>query len=274
VTGFGVASCALALMAVGGATARTTATEIRVGASLDAAQEVPKPTGNVANARGAFAATVEKTATGATLDYDMIFRNLTGPAVAAHIHLGRPGDAGPIAASLCSPCTSPEGGKVNINNATLQALQTGGAYVNVHTAMNPAGEIRGQVEVTANFRVRMTAAREIPKPRGNVKRAFGFFRADVTKAGTSAQLEWKLTYTRLTSRVIGAHIHRGAPGTTGRVVVALCGPCKSGVQKSVRLRPALVEALEDGLLYVNVHTRRNKKGEIRAQLPRVPLTIS
>src|SRR5688572_27299895 len=94
VTGAGVAACALALMAVGGATARTEATQIRVGASLDAAQEVPKPTGNVADARGSFSATVEKTATGGELDYDMIFRNLTGPAVAAHIHIGKTGDAG------------------------------------------------------------------------------------------------------------------------------------------------------------------------------------
>ena len=204
----------------------------------------------------------------------MIFRNLTGPAVAAHIHIGRRGDAGPVAAALCGPCTSPAGGKVNVNAATLQALQSGGAYVNIHTAMNAAGEIRGQIDVDANFCVRLSPRNEIPRPKGKVGRAFGVFRGDVTKSGTTALLEWKLTFARLTGRVIGAHIHRGAPGTTGRIVVPLCGPCKSGVQKTVRLRPALVEDLEDGLLYVNVHTRRNKKGEIRGQIKPVALTIS
>jgi hypothetical protein len=32
-----------------------------------------------------------------------------------------------------------------VNAKTVTALLAGGAYVNVHTARNPAGEIRGQV---------------------------------------------------------------------------------------------------------------------------------
>jgi len=33
-------------------------------------------------------------------------------------------------------------------------------------------------------------------------------------------------------------------------------------------------ALEAGRAYVNVHTRRNPGGEIRAQIPAIPLTIT
>jgi hypothetical protein len=268
------ASAALALVVAGAATARPAADEIRVGAPMDAAQEVPQPSGNVSGARGAFAATVERTGTGGRMDWDMVFRGLTGPAVAAHIHIGQRGEAGPVAAPLCGPCTSPAGGDANLNNATLRAIESGNAYVNVHTGTNSAGEIRGQLGVDATFVVRMSPRPEIPKPKGNVRRARGVFRAEITKTGTTAQLDWTLTFSRLTGRVIGAHIHRGAPGTTGRVVVALCGRCRSGVAKTTRLRPALVEALEDGLLYVNVHTRRNPKGEIRGNIAPVPLSIS
>ena len=269
----GAAVCALALIVAGAATARPLANTIRVAASMDAAQEVPQPRGSVDSARGTFGATLTRSGTGADMRWNMVFSGLTGPAVAAHIHTGRPGDAGPIAVPLCSPCVNPENGTANVNPATLAAIQNGGAYVNIHTGMNAAGEIRGQAHVTANINTRLTPRREIPKPKGNVRRARGLFRGTVTKTGTTTELRWRLTFSRLTGRAIGAHIHLGAPGSTGRVVVALCGPCRSGVSRTARLRPSVVEALEDGLAYVNVHTRRNPRGEIRGQIPEVPLSI-
>jgi len=272
VTG-GAAVCALALIVAGAATARPQANTIRVAASMDAAQEVPNPRGDVDTARGTFGATVTRSGAGADMRWNMVFSGLTGPAVAAHIHTGRPGDAGPVAVPLCSPCVNPENGTANVNAATLAAIQNGSAYVNIHTGMNAGGEIRGQVDVTANISTRLTPGREIPKPKGNVRRARGLFRGTVTKSGTVTELRWRLTFSRLTGRAIGAHIHLGAPGGTGRVVVALCGPCKSGVARTARLRPSIVEALEDGLAYVNVHTRRNTRGEIRGNIPPVPLSI-
>lgn len=272
VTG-GAAVCALALIVAGAATARPEATSIRVNTTMDADQEVPKPKGDVDGARGTFNATVTKSGTGADMRWTMTFAGLTGPAVAAHIHLGKRGDAGAIAVPLCGPCVNPEDGTGNVNPATLEALQNGGAYVNIHTGMNAAGEIRGQVAVTANMKTTLTARREVPRPKGKVGRARGTFRAAVTKVGTSAELDWRLNFSRLTGRAIGAHLHLGAAGTTGRVVVPLCGPCKSPVERTSRLRASVVEALEDGLVYVNVHTRKNRKGEIRGQIARVPLSI-
>ena len=269
----GAAVCALALIVAGAATARPQANTIRVAAPMDAAQEVPQPRGSVDNARGTFGATLTRSGAGADMRWNMVFSGLTGPAVAAHIHTGRPGDAGPIAVPLCSPCVNPENGTANVNAATLAAIQGGNAYVNIHTGMNAAGEIRGQVDVTASIITRLRARNEVPRPRGNVRRANGLFRGTVTKSGTTTELRWRLTYSRLTGRVIGAHIHLGAPGGTGRVVVALCGRCRSGVARTARLRPSVVEALEDGLAYVNVHTRRNRRGEIRGQIAAVPLSI-
>jgi CHRD domain len=260
-------------MVAGAATARPEATMIRVATSMTPDEEVPRPSGDVSSARGTFAARVTKEGSGAAVQWTMVFNGLTGPAAAAHIHIARPGDAGPVAAPLCSPCTSPDTGTVNVNAATVAAIEAGTAYVNVHTATNAAGEIRGQLAITHSRRVVLTTTREIPKPKGNVRRARGVFRVVVTKSGTRTELDWTLTFQRLTGRAIGAHIHRGGPGTTGRVVVALCGPCRTGVTRTVRLRPALVEDLEDGLLYVNVHTRRNPRGEIRGNISPVPLSL-
>ena len=64
-----------------------------------------------------------------------------------------------------------------------------------------------------------------------------------------------------------AHIHRGAKGVNGPVIVPLS---KNGDTYSVpagrKLTAAQMEELKAGRLYVNVHTTRNKGGEVRGQL--------
>jgi hypothetical protein len=50
-----------------------------------------------------------------------------------------------VAVPLCGPCRNGQRGTANLTAATLAALETGRAYVNVHTAKNAAGEIRGQI---------------------------------------------------------------------------------------------------------------------------------
>jgi hypothetical protein len=81
----------------------------------------------------------------------------------AHIHLGEPGENGPVVAFLfgfveggvthdgvLARGTITEGDLVGPLaglplSALVDALRNGGAYVNVHTVDHPAGEIRGQV---------------------------------------------------------------------------------------------------------------------------------
>jgi hypothetical protein len=64
-----------------------------------------------------------------------------------------------------------------------------------------------------------------------------------------------------------AHIHRGAKGTNGPVIVPLE---KKGDTYSVpagrKLTADQLKDLKAGNLYVNVHTNRNKGGEVRGQL--------
>jgi hypothetical protein len=114
-------------------------------AALDVRQEVPKPSGVSARAKGTFTATLVPAGSAGTLTWKLTFRNLSGRAIAAHVHLGRAGRAGPVAVPLCGPCTARASGRSRVTAAARRALQGGGAYVNVHTQKNPAGEIRGQV---------------------------------------------------------------------------------------------------------------------------------
>jgi CHRD domain len=264
----------VALAVAGSAGARGQANRIQIQAVMSAAEERPAPRGEVTNARGTFTATLTKSDTGAVLNWRLAFNNLTGPSIAAHIHIGERGQPGPVVVPLCAPCTSGASGTANVNPTVLGAIQDDRAYVNVHTTLNAPGEVRGQVTPVANVRTSLNARQEVPRPKGKVNRARGTFTATVTKAGTSGSIAWRLTFSRLTGRAVAAHIHSGRRGRSGPVIVALCAPCRSGARGNADVSAAVLSALEAGRAYVNVHTRRNPAGEIRGQLPTVPLTVS
>lgn len=144
-----VAALVVVAPAAAGTHAKTPVTTYVLTASLSAAPEVPAPKGPVAKARGTFTARLTLAGKKGTLAWQLAFSGLTGPATAAHIHLGPPGKAGPIAIPLCGPCrTNSHGvfkGAIGGRKALLEALLHGGAYVNVHTKRNAPGEIRGQL---------------------------------------------------------------------------------------------------------------------------------
>jgi Cu/Zn superoxide dismutase len=108
---------------------------------LTAAQEVPKQVVADTAAGGSFTATL----TGKTLKWKLSFSKLTGPATAAHIHLGGMGKAGNVVVPLCGPCKSGMTGTATISAALMKDFTKHLLYVNVHTAKNPNGEIRGQL---------------------------------------------------------------------------------------------------------------------------------
>ena len=133
------AALAVALFAAGfGLAGRSAA--VKLTARLNAAQETPAPKA-AAGATGIFIASLS----GRKLTWRLTFARLSGRALAAHIHLGRQGIAGPVAVPLCGPCASGAHRTVAVATKLRAALLAGTAYVNVHTAKNPAGEIRGQV---------------------------------------------------------------------------------------------------------------------------------
>ena len=131
----------VALTVAAYASAKPHAAMYGLSATLNAGQEVPKQAVKDASAHGTFKGTLE----GTKLHWKLTFSKLTGPATAAHIHLGSMGKSGNVAVALCGPCTSGMTGTATISAALLKTIEKHGTYVNVHTAKNPAGEIRGQV---------------------------------------------------------------------------------------------------------------------------------
>ena len=80
------------------------------------------------------------------------------------------------------------------------------------------------------------------------------------------KLKWKLTFKGLTGPAAAAHIHVGAKGKSGNVLIALCGPCKSGISGTATVSAMALRDIKKGLTYVNVHTAKYPNGEIRGQL--------
>ena len=117
---------------------------LKFHATLNVAQIVPHLKGAKANETGTFTATL----TGTSLKWTLTYSHLSGPAVAAHIHLGAPGKTGMALVALCGPpaCKSPMSGTANSVTDDIAALMSkAGAYVNVHTDKNAEGEIRGEI---------------------------------------------------------------------------------------------------------------------------------
>ena len=71
---------------------------------------------------------------------------LTGNPTAAHFH--GPAEArknAGVAVAIPNAGTSPVAGSVTLTDAQAADLVAGKYYINIHTAANPGGEIRGQV---------------------------------------------------------------------------------------------------------------------------------
>jgi hypothetical protein len=100
----------------------------------------------------------------------------------------------------------------------------------------------------------------------------------IVKSRPLATLAWRLELSGLsspsTSRAVEAHIHTGRPGTVGPEVIQLCGPCEPHAKGSTTLPAALARQISGSSFwpggperaYVDVHTRRNPRGEIRGSL--------
>lgn len=110
-----------------------------VSVSLSGAEEVP-PEKVPGSGSGRFRLAEDGTLTGSVTTKDVA-------GTAAHIHLGDKGKNGPVIVPLDKKgdTYSVPGGR-KLTAAQVKAFKEGNLYVNVHTARNKGGEVRGQIE--------------------------------------------------------------------------------------------------------------------------------
>jgi hypothetical protein len=194
-----------------------------------------------------------------------------------HIHNAARGVPGPIILTLTGGPTVwvvPDNTFADNIVAILTAAPDN-LYFNVHTALNPNGEIRGQLDASGAVRLAtLTGAQETPAVTTSARGAGVLVVDNVTN---------RIRGFLLTSGLAGtaAHVHNAARGVAGPIIadiggnVALIRPGAAvgggpdlWVIPDERISPALVaiyNAAPDNL-YFNVHTALNLNGEIRGQL--------
>nr|WP_294510349.1 CHRD domain-containing protein [uncultured Rhodopila sp.] len=118
------------------------AATVEYTAKLSGRSEIPKVDGKGKGKLDASFDTASK-----ELKYTLTYEGLSGPATAAHFHgpATRAQSGGVIAPIGGANPTSPVSGSVTLTEDQAKALASRKIYVNIHTAANPGGEIRGQV---------------------------------------------------------------------------------------------------------------------------------
>ncbi len=109
-------------------------------ADLKGASEVPP---NTTAGGGSVTATYDSDSK--KLSWKGTYSGLTGPATAAHFHGPAPSGKNAGVMVPISPNGPSFEGSATLSDAQAKALMDGDMYVNVHTAANKGGEIRGQL---------------------------------------------------------------------------------------------------------------------------------
>ena len=147
-TGVGEGKYVITAIATDNSGAATTSSAINVAvdvtfkATLNSANERPTPNTSTATGTSTLIFNIDTKIFTVTTTY----AGLTGTATASHIHKGDATVAGPVLFPFTNVTVSP----IVYTSAALDAsqeadLRGGLYYTNVHTALNPGGEIRGQL---------------------------------------------------------------------------------------------------------------------------------
>ncbi|TQF41904.1 CHRD domain-containing protein [Bradyrhizobium sp. UNPF46] len=131
----------IAALALGAIAFAAPASAEKLKATLDGKSEVPATTSSATGT-----ADLNYDAASKKLSWTVTYSGLSGPATAAHFH--GPAEAGKnagVAVAIPNAAASPVKGEATLTDAQAADLLGGKLYINIHTAANPGGEIRGQV---------------------------------------------------------------------------------------------------------------------------------
>jgi len=116
------------------------AANVNLKADLKGASEVPP-----VDTKGAGSVTATYDTASKKLSWKGNVSGLSGPATAAHFHAGEAGKNGGVVVPIAGADKGAFEGSATLTDEQAAELMAGKWYVNVHTAANKGGEVRGQV---------------------------------------------------------------------------------------------------------------------------------
>jgi CHRD domain len=153
----------------------------------------------------------------------------------------------------------------DLSETDFDRLNTGGIYVDVSTAANPGGALRGQlllnnIEV---YTVQLSALQQVP-PITSDASAIGF----VTFDSDTNNIIVHVNGVALDDANM-AHVHQAIAGLNGPMLITLTQDPESishWLAEDASLDADGLAALFAGKLYLNIHTPTNLGGEVRGQI--------
>ncbi len=237
---------------------QTTNSVMAFGLFLDGPSEVPAVNNTSATAIGTLSLE------GSNLTYQITFSGLSAPATAAHIHAPATPTVGSgvLVPLRIPPATAGSmSGTLVLDADQIAYIITGMAYVNIHTANNPNGEIRSQV-VPLHIPMTLNGASEVPTVATSATGS-----GSLTLLGS--QLLYEINYSGLAGSATASHLHGPADATTSAgVLEPLAAPTGTSgtISGRLTLTPTELGYLLAGQTYINIHSTAHVNGEIRGQI--------
>ncbi len=201
---------------------------------------------------------------------------LDAPIGPVHLHSGFAGTNGPVLLPLFpvgdseTSFSSTEADA--IADIDFEQIAKGGTYINVHSAANGSGEVRGQVltNQVAVVRSELQTQQTVPAvttPSSQNVGGVGYLTFD--KQDPSFTPVANVTVSGFESSAV--HVHRGGvAGVAGPVQIALTDVSPSNAPGTVFSATAgeifSLQGLLNGVYYFNAHSAANPAGEIRGQI--------
>ena len=219
-----------------------------------------------------------------TLSVHVVVDGLSGAISGAHFHFGDANEEGGVIVDLTD---SVDGFQINktisvssFSDSLFRNMLEGNVYLNVHTTLNPDGEVRDQVRRYhyEGYTYSMDGGQEEPGVTTN-----GAGSGFASIGPKRDLLHFMFAASGLSSPVSAAHFHLGAAGDEGSPIFTLTDFVIQNADTATDetfvfgegfwseddadpFDPALVSTFSNDSIYINIHTNNEPDGEIRGQV--------